>query len=280
QYDVAGGGAGAGGQDAAEWVPGVKFEYFQGQFDMLPDFLQLGDPTSTGIARNLSIDQFTELSLFDTERGKHSDFGATGANIVEMGNFAVRFTGQLKVPQTGRWTFHLTSNDGSCLYLNGKKVVDNDGSHYIQEKKASMKLSAGIYPLTVVFFHTAKMLEGLRAGIHLSVEWACTSTGWSTRDAIARQQIPDTHLFCLRDSRMKRPQPTTANYLAKIAALERAYDNLVSSTDKRILELQTALEQERQHRSELVAKVLEQYPLFRHDTPFSSMAGTPVPPRK
>lgn len=47
--------------------------------------------------------------------------------VLDTGNFAVRFTAYISVPQAGHYTFYLTSNDGSALYIHGTKVVDNDG---------------------------------------------------------------------------------------------------------------------------------------------------------
>jgi hypothetical protein len=46
---------------------------------------------------------------------------------VIVGDIALKLSGWLRVPFTGAWTFSLGSNDGSCLYINGKKLIDNDG---------------------------------------------------------------------------------------------------------------------------------------------------------
>lgn len=54
----------------------------------------------------------------------------------------------IKIPQDGIWTFTTNSNDGSALFIGGKKVVDNDGSHYATEKHGRARLAAGYYPFT------------------------------------------------------------------------------------------------------------------------------------
>ena len=48
-------------------------------------------------------------------------------SVVE--NFAIRFRAELRVDVPGVYTFELYSDDGSKLYINGKRVVDNDGVH-------------------------------------------------------------------------------------------------------------------------------------------------------
>ena len=42
-------------------------------------------------------------------------------------DFAVRYTGEFDVARAGSHTFHLTSDDGSRLYIDGQLVIDNDG---------------------------------------------------------------------------------------------------------------------------------------------------------
>ena len=44
-------------------------------------------------------------------------------------NFAARYTGALVVETAGLYTLYLTSDDGSALYLDGERVIDNDGLH-------------------------------------------------------------------------------------------------------------------------------------------------------
>ena len=40
-------------------------------------------------------------------------------------NYSVKWTGTLTPPTTGTYTFGLTSDDGSRLFINGKQVIDN-----------------------------------------------------------------------------------------------------------------------------------------------------------
>ncbi|CAE7254099.1 unnamed protein product [Symbiodinium necroappetens] len=63
-----------------------------------------------------------------------------------------RCKGFLVVRQEGNYKFYTTSDDGSNLYLNGEKIVDNDGCHGQRERSSSSKLlSSGAHELIVDF---------------------------------------------------------------------------------------------------------------------------------
>lgn len=67
-------------------------------------------------------------------------------------NFAARFEGFLDIPEAGKWSFVLSSDDGSSLHLDGVKVVDNDGLHGMNRVSGSQSLTAGQHDITVDFF--------------------------------------------------------------------------------------------------------------------------------
>ncbi|CAE7399931.1 unnamed protein product, partial [Symbiodinium sp. KB8] len=73
-------------------------------------------------------------------------------NIQQTDNFCQRCKGFLRVQQEGSYKFYTTSDDGSNLYLNGEKIVDNDGCHGRRERSSSSKLlSSGAHELIVDF---------------------------------------------------------------------------------------------------------------------------------
>ena len=84
-------------------------------------------------------------------------------NLVEW--FAVRFEGYIDIVNPGMYKFHLISDDGSRLFINGEQVVDNDGYHSPRGKKGSIHLQAGLYPLVVEYF------QGPRYRIALELRW-------------------------------------------------------------------------------------------------------------
>jgi hypothetical protein len=70
-------------------------------------------------------------------------------------NFAARETGYLKVNTPGRYTFALSSSDGSQLWLDGALVVDNNGIHPMRTRSRTLRLSAGVHALRVVYFDSS-----------------------------------------------------------------------------------------------------------------------------
>ncbi|MEO0510607.1 MAG: PA14 domain-containing protein, partial [Verrucomicrobiota bacterium] len=68
--------------------------------------------------------------------------------------FALRFLGTLYIPNDGLWTFHLSSDDGSRLYIDGSDTpaVDNDGKHRLKTVSNTVQLAAGYYPVEVLYF--------------------------------------------------------------------------------------------------------------------------------
>lgn len=66
--------------------------------------------------------------------------------------FYVRWTGKIKIPAEGNYTFFLESDDGSRLFIDGKQVLDNGGAHAMEEVAGNIKLTAGDHALKVEFF--------------------------------------------------------------------------------------------------------------------------------
>lgn len=131
---------------------GLQYEYFSPRttssrgvittYESMPDFFQL-DPN-------------------------HVDVLATGRylDIDHSSNYyGVRYRGYLNIPETGEYAFHLSSDDGSLLYVNSQLVVDNDGRHADREKVGYVTLEAGYHPVRLEYFQH-------RRGDELSLAWS------------------------------------------------------------------------------------------------------------
>ena len=70
-------------------------------------------------------------------------------------HFAAVYDGTLEVKKAGTYTFYLTSDDGSALYIDGKRVINNDGHHATGEKRVTMKLAAGSHDIEIRYFEAA-----------------------------------------------------------------------------------------------------------------------------
>ncbi|HEU4608087.1 MAG TPA: PA14 domain-containing protein, partial [Chitinophagaceae bacterium] len=73
----------------------------------------------------------------------------------------LRFDGYFKAEEDALYTFYLTSDDGSVLWIDGKQLIDNDGMHGNEEKSASVALRKGYHALKVDYmqYNGAKALR-------------------------------------------------------------------------------------------------------------------------
>lgn len=94
--------------------------------------------------------------------------------------FYIRWTGTLRVPADGNYTFYVESDDGSRLFIDVKQVVDNGGAHGMEEVAGNLKLTAGDHALKVEFFE-----KDIDAGCKFS---------WKS-DVIEKQIVPAAVLF-------------------------------------------------------------------------------------
>ncbi|MCE9534341.1 MAG: cytochrome c1, partial [Planctomycetes bacterium] len=109
-------------------IGSTKFSYYEGSYQKLPDFEKLKSKSSgTGAA-------------FDLSAAKRPN------------EFALRFEGYIKMQAAGEYTFTLSSDDGSRLFIDGKKVVDNDGIHMVRSVSGTATLRKEDPHLIVVEF--------------------------------------------------------------------------------------------------------------------------------
>ena len=113
---------------------------FGGPISRMPNFDRLL-PADTFIAANLNVSTRDYMIGFPMP---------DMLSVTE--NFAIRFRAELKIDTPGVYTFTLSSDDGSQLYINGKLVIDNDGIHGTVSKQGSIKLDIGIHPVEIHYF--------------------------------------------------------------------------------------------------------------------------------
>merc|ERR1711966_534350 len=88
-----------------------------------------------------------------------------GLNRAYQNNYFARFTGWVNVPRKGTYKFRTVSDDGSMLWVNNKRVVNNDRPHGMRSRSGTIKLDAGKYPVRVEFFENG-------GGAGLKVYWS------------------------------------------------------------------------------------------------------------
>jgi hypothetical protein len=66
--------------------------------------------------------------------------------------FAIDYTGRFWISEPGAYRFALASDDGSILYVDDHKVIQNDQQHPVIEKEGKVKLKTGVHRIRVSYF--------------------------------------------------------------------------------------------------------------------------------
>ena len=113
----------------AKLKPTVRYTYYEGNFESIPDADQL-EPKAEGetIGLDLSVAQ-------------------------RRNNYLIEFLAYLRVERSTNYNFHLTSDDGSRLWIDGKEVVANDGVHGALTAVGRAYLTEGVHEVTVALFN-------------------------------------------------------------------------------------------------------------------------------
>ena len=137
-------------------VPGLRYQYYEGEF--------------------VHTDQISEN--FIVKEGIMDSFSIAPQMRDQF--FAFTYEGILKIEKDGTYTFYLTSNDGSVLFIDGYKIVDNDGRHGAGEAKGIVSLAKGLHGIALKYFQAGgdKMLK---------ISWAATGA--------EKDNIPSNILF-------------------------------------------------------------------------------------
>lgn len=71
---------------------------------------------------------------------------------IDKDHFGFIFNGFIYVPETGLYTFILSTNDGSDLYIGGELACDNDQHNGYRSSKGTIYLQKGYHPYRVRYF--------------------------------------------------------------------------------------------------------------------------------
>ncbi|MBI3852380.1 MAG: hypothetical protein HY298_19155 [Verrucomicrobia bacterium] len=123
---------------AEDLQPGLTGEYFD-IGTSLEDFPRIPDDKKPVVSR---VDK--TINFESTQEGFH------GTSLVDF--FYIRWTGKIRVPKDGNYTFFLESDDGSRLFVDGKQIIDNNGLHSMEEKPGEIELKSGDHSIKVEFF--------------------------------------------------------------------------------------------------------------------------------
>ncbi|MBQ0087011.1 MAG: DUF4838 domain-containing protein [Bacteroidales bacterium] len=108
---------------------GVSYAYYEGDFTTTGKMLRKGKLIEKGTMPQIAI---PADSLKD--------------------HFGYEFKGLFKAEATGKYMFIVKSDDGAVLYIDGRKVIDVDGSHSESLRKIVVPLAVGYHDVRILYF--------------------------------------------------------------------------------------------------------------------------------
>lgn len=104
-------------------------EAFEGAWPWVPDFDAL-KPTA----------KVQTIGLDLSARTRAEDFG-------------LKFSGYIKIPAAGNYTFFITSDSGAQFWIHDGHILDDDFNHTGAEVSAKVQLAAGLHPFHLFYRH-------------------------------------------------------------------------------------------------------------------------------
>lgn len=176
--------------------PGLTGEYVAGFFNDNPAYFPSGVAPFNRVEANLNY----------TGNNWGAIVPPAGGTVADADAFSARFRGSIYIATAGVYTFYLTSDDGSYLWIDNNALaypaatanalISNGGLHGDVTVSANVSLSAG--------FHNIQIQYGEQAGgNHLIFEYSSTSP------SIARQAVPGS-ILCTAIQPSVTPTAATA----------------------------------------------------------------------
>jgi beta-glucosidase len=126
--------------------PGVKVNYAQGPAPSgaLPAVPASAFPggLSGHFYNNMTLSGSTALTRSDPNLDVNWNGQSPGTGV-NADQWSAKWTGNVNPPATGSYTFSLTSDDGSRLFINGQQVIDNWRDQAAHTETATVNLTAG-----------------------------------------------------------------------------------------------------------------------------------------
>lgn len=110
-------------------IGNLSYRVYEGKWSNLPEFDNL-EPVAEGKLPN---------GLIDIRVAKRPDY------------YGIVFEGKLDAPRAGEYLFEMASDDGARILVNRKKILEHDGLHGAELRKAKLQLEQGEHSIRVEY---------------------------------------------------------------------------------------------------------------------------------
>jgi hypothetical protein len=151
------------------------------------------DPQYFGLQAEYFDDPILRAIKF-TRRDPNVDFDwrtdSPDPRITTVGQFSVRWTGQIQPRYSERYSFHILCRDGARLWIDDELIIDDWKIPQKNEVAGKIALTAGRwYSIKLEYYRSASVSVG-PASVHLF---------WSSRSQV-KEIIPQGRLYSILDS--------------------------------------------------------------------------------
>ena len=84
--------------------------------------------------------------------------------------FGIEYKGSFTVRKAGHYTFTISSDDGSKLFIDGKLIIDNDGLHSQSAKSGEIDLDRSTHTIKIQYFQGPRTEIGLQLFVTFNKE--------------------------------------------------------------------------------------------------------------
>lgn len=82
-------------------------------------------------------------------------------NVDRNGAFGIMFESKFKIEEAGMYRFAITSDDGSIIWINDRRVIDSDCSNGMHMKDDTIALTADMYDIRIWYYQAYPMMFGI-----------------------------------------------------------------------------------------------------------------------
>ncbi|MBL7826621.1 MAG: alpha-L-fucosidase [Saprospiraceae bacterium] len=138
----------------AGWMASHEMKLEVNSYNFKPALNLLRAPAPGLAMRATTVDgKYTTTSIQTGETQNTAIVSAIELEPICETKCGMIWSGYINLAQTGGYQFWLESDDGSLLYIDQEKIVDNDGDHGMEEKSGIAYLQKGWHSIRLLYYN-------------------------------------------------------------------------------------------------------------------------------
>ena len=134
------------------YEPSPVFDVMAAKAEYLPSLRP--DNPRNGVRFKYHEGKYSSVSAMKASRIVNTGvmFCPSIADAPKEDHYGYEFEGYINIDREGVWEFYTKSDDGSKLFIDGREVVNNDGSHAAVSATGRIALAKGFHSFVLMYF--------------------------------------------------------------------------------------------------------------------------------